>query len=82
VSEAFRLAVAQSVVGLDPTANGASVRSLLVTAHEQGARMIQFPEGALSGYTAGQAPSGWRTDWATVRTELEATAKLAGQLGI
>ncbi|KAA2247672.1 carbon-nitrogen hydrolase family protein [Solihabitans fulvus] len=86
MTDTFRLAVAQSEVTCDPAANGDAVRKLMVAAREQGARMAQFPEGAISGYPSGQAAkrelAGWRVDWAAVRAELERTAELAADLSL
>lgn len=52
-------------------------------AADAGARLIQFTEGAMSGYPSGpgkQALAGWQVDWAALRGELEATAALAAEL--
>ena len=71
------IVAAQSVVERDPRLNGRAVRALMCRAHEAGARLVHFPEGALSGY-----PSIPDQDWGVVREELVATAALAGDLGI
>ncbi|HEX5377442.1 MAG TPA: carbon-nitrogen hydrolase family protein [Phenylobacterium sp.] len=79
----LRLAVAQSHVGLDPRANGAAVRALMRRAHEAGARLVQFPEGAVSGYVGGAGKihfAGWNLDWDELTAELEETAALAAKL--
>jgi predicted amidohydrolase len=49
-----------------------------------GARLIQLPEGALTGYVgpAKTHYAGWRIDWTPVTEQLEHTMALAGQLGI
>jgi len=61
-----------------------SPRALMVQAQEQGARLVHFPEGAVSGYPGdSQAKAqlvGESFDWAAVRRELELTAALAGEL--
>ena len=52
-------------------------------AAEAGARLIQFTEGAISGYPSGegkQALAGWNVDWPVLRDELETTAALAADL--
>lgn len=53
-------------------------------AADQGARLVHFGEGALTGYVgpAKQYYSGWRIDWAPVTDELHATMALAGELGV
>lgn len=86
MADSIRIAVAQSLVTLDPRANGAAIRQLMRQAHAQGARLIQFPEGAASGYPSGPEGkaglAGWNVDWAALREELEETAALARTLGI
>ena len=81
--ERLRIAIAQTEVGLDPRANGVEIRRQMRRAAEAGARLIQFTEGAISGYPSGEgkrALAGWRVDWAGLRDELEKTAALAGEL--
>ncbi|MFE9653233.1 carbon-nitrogen hydrolase family protein [Micromonospora sp. NPDC006431] len=78
------IAAAQPLVTRDPVENGAVVRALMREAHERGARLVQFPEGALTGYI-GQAKrhfAGWNIDWAPVRAQLDETAALAGELDL
>lgn len=48
------VAVAQSSITADPRANGSGIRSAMRRAAAHGARLIQFPEGALSGYAKEQ----------------------------
>ena len=70
----FRLAVAQSLVGLDPHANAAAVRDLMRQARAAGADLAHFPEGAVSGYPSGPGKphfKGWSGDWEGLRRELE-----------
>jgi len=91
-----RLAVAQTIVREDPRsaaelrASGLEVRRLMRAAHEQGARIVHFPEGAMcfpskfllsvNGPEA-VGPADWnRFDWDVLREELSATAQLAGSL--
>lgn len=79
----LRIAIAQTEVGFDPRANGAAIRAQMREAAAAGARLIQFTEGAMSGYPSGpgkQALAGWRVDWDALRDELEATAALASEL--
>ncbi|SDS29900.1 carbon-nitrogen hydrolase family protein [Actinoplanes derwentensis] len=80
----IRIAVAQTTVTTDPGVNGAAVRAAMRRAADQGARLVHFGEGALSGY-AGAAKShytGWSIDWAPVAAELRRTMALAAELGI
>ncbi|MDO8799264.1 carbon-nitrogen hydrolase family protein [Phenylobacterium sp.] len=79
----FRLAVAQSLVGLDQHANAAAVRDLMRQARAAGADLAHFPEGAVSGYPSGPGKphfKGWSVDWEGLRRELEDIAKLAAEL--
>lgn len=47
-----------------------------------GARLVQFPECAASGYVKSEIRN-WRdVDWNLLRAELEQTARLAGDLGL
>lgn len=79
----LRIAIAQTTVTFDPRINGAEIRTQMRRAAEAGVRLIQFTEGAISGYPSGEgkrALAGWNVDWAVLREELEATAALAADL--
>ncbi|MEV1013265.1 carbon-nitrogen hydrolase family protein [Micromonospora sp. NPDC049801] len=83
-SSTLTIAAAQPPVTCDATLNGTAIRALMRRARQQGAYLVQFPEGALSGY-AGQAKdhfAGWNVDWTMLRRELDKTAALAGELGL
>jgi predicted amidohydrolase len=91
-----RLATAQVIAREDPgdggqlRQSGREVRELMRQAHRAGARIIHFPEGAtcsphkriMSGTGPAEVgPADWgRADWQVLRAELEATARLAGEL--
>ncbi|MFI1530815.1 carbon-nitrogen hydrolase family protein [Streptomyces griseus] len=91
-----RLAVAQSTVPEDPTdpgavrAAGQEIRALMEQAAGAGARLVQFPEGALvypSKHVVATSPEGtlipadWsRAAWDVLREEAESIASLAGEL--
>ncbi len=91
-----RLAVAQTAVPEDPResaelrASGAELRRLMREAHQAGARIVQFPEGATCAphkrimSVEGPdrvGPSDWaRFEWDVLRQELAATARLAREL--
>ncbi|WP_282609112.1 carbon-nitrogen hydrolase family protein [Pelagibius sp. Alg239-R121] len=78
----IRLAVAHTPVTADPARNGAAIRAQMRAANDLGARLVQFPEAAASGYTKSEIKD-WRTiDWLALRRELEATADLARELGL
>jgi len=78
----FRIAVAQPAATPDARRNGAKVRELMREAAAQGARLIQFPEGHLSGYAKEQVADWSEVDWSAVRDELERVAALAAELGL
>ncbi|MDW4918841.1 carbon-nitrogen hydrolase family protein [Streptomyces californicus] len=91
-----RLAVAQSTVPEDPTdpgavrAAGQEIRALMEQAADAGARLVQFPEGALvypSKHVVATSregtliPADWsRAAWDVLREEAESIASLAGEL--
>ena len=82
MSEPLTIAAAQSRIEPDVHANGRHIRDLVRQAADRGARLVQFPEGALSGYVKAQV-TGWDdVDWAAVRGEIEATAALCAALGV
>lgn len=85
MDQILRVAVGQSQVGLDHHANGREVRRLMRQAADMGAQLVQFPEGAISGYPSGMGKlqlAGWTVDWAGLKAELEETAALAAELSI
>ncbi|MGW2411749.1 carbon-nitrogen hydrolase family protein [Streptomyces tubercidicus] len=86
MADSIRIAVAQSPVTCDPLVNGAAVRDLMAAARETGARLVHFPEGAISGYPSGteakQALSGWSIDWTAIQKQLELTARAAADLSL
>lgn len=98
MTRTLRLAVAQSTVPEDPTdprklhASGAEIRSLMRKASAAGARLVQFPEGAITypnkhlmsaGGPETLGESDWsRAAWEVMHEEAEAIADLAGNLGI
>jgi predicted amidohydrolase len=92
----MRLAVAQTILREDPRRSdelrqsGRDIRRLVRQAHDQGARLVHFPEGAtcsphklaMSVHGPGKVgPSDWdRFLWPVLHEELAATASLAGEL--
>ncbi|MEU5148754.1 carbon-nitrogen hydrolase family protein [Streptomyces yangpuensis] len=92
------MAVAQSTVPEDPTEQGAlraageEIRALMVEAAGAGARLVQFPEGAIVypskhvmavGAAGELVPADWsRAAWDVLLKEAESIAALAGQLGL
>ncbi|TIO06087.1 carbon-nitrogen hydrolase family protein [Mesorhizobium sp.] len=97
-AKSVRLAVAQSSLCDDPRdiaalrAGGLEMRRLMRQAHQAGARIVHFPEGAtcspnkrimsVSGPEE-VGPSAWgRFEWAVLREELNAARELARELGL
>ncbi|HEY9327092.1 MAG TPA: carbon-nitrogen hydrolase family protein [Streptomyces sp.] len=94
----LRLAVAQSTVPEDPTDPGnlktstEEIRNLMRQASSAGARLVQFPEGAItypgkhvmsSGPSGTLAEADWtRIDWNVMRAQAQSIAELAGELGL
>ena len=76
------IACAQGEVTGDIAANGETIRTLISEAHTAGARLVQFTEGALSGYTRHQVADWQALDRQVLRREIEETASLCGALGI
>ncbi|MFJ1752947.1 carbon-nitrogen hydrolase family protein [Kitasatospora sp. NPDC088134] len=92
------MAVAQSTVPEDPTDRGAlraagqEIRDLMAQAAGAGARLVQFPEGAITypgkhvmaaGPDGRLIPADWsRAAWDVLREEAESIAALAGRLGL
>jgi predicted amidohydrolase len=76
----IRIAVAQPTITKDPRENGAAVRELMREAAAGKARLIQFPEGQLSGYPKEQLQDWSEVDWPVVHDELEKIKKLAAKL--
>ncbi|TKT82730.1 carbon-nitrogen hydrolase family protein [Aquamicrobium sp. LC103] len=95
-NKSVRLAVAQTTFHDDPRdisrlrASGLEMRRLMHEAHEAGARLLHFPEGAtcspnkriMSANGPGEiGPSDWnRFEWGVLREELDATRRLAREL--
>ncbi|WP_250305338.1 carbon-nitrogen hydrolase family protein, partial [Streptomyces sp. A 4/2] len=96
MARTLRLAVAQSTVPEDPTDRGAlreagkEIRALMAEAAGAGARLVQFPEGAITypskhvmatGPDGELVPADWsRAAWDVMREEAESIATLAGEL--
>lgn len=76
----IRIAVAEPGITKDAAENGAKVRELMKSAAAGKARLIQFPEGHLSGYPKEQVQDWSEVDWPVVREELEKIKKLAARL--
>lgn len=76
------MAIAQSQVVRDVRTNGIHIRTLMEQARDRGARLVHFPEGALSGYVKAQIANWSEVDWTIVRSELIAVQKAAHRLNM
>lgn len=97
-ARSIRLAVAQTSHFNDPRdiaelhESGEAIRGLMLDAHNAGARLIHFPEGAICAPNkrimsqtgpAEIGPSDWnRVAWTALRVESDGIRKLARQLGL
>lgn len=80
MSHPFPIAIAQLPITGDARLNGHKIREAMREAAAGGARLIQFPEGALSGYAKNPIQDWAEVDWQIVREELEAVMALADEL--
>lgn len=81
----MKIAAAQTFVSSDIGLNGRAIRAAMVEAASSGVRLVNFCEGALSGYGKMQImqPDDWQHfDWAAQEAELRAIADLCRQLRI
>ncbi|MEH6402973.1 MAG: carbon-nitrogen hydrolase family protein [Sneathiella sp.] len=76
------IAVAQSLITKDVKENGRHIRDLMTQASQSGARLIHFPEGALSGYVKTQITDWKSVDWDLVHKELQMVMEKSKCLGI
>lgn len=76
----LRIAIAQLPITGDARKNGDEVRRAMHEAAEGAARLIQFPEGMLSGYAKNPIMDWAEVDWQAVREETEAVMALAAKL--
>src|SRR5262249_36271383 len=78
----IRIAVAQSRISSDVRENGREIRRLMEQARSEGAAIVHFPEGAMSGCSKAQIKSWDHVDWGAIVNELTWTAVLARELGL
>jgi len=76
------LAAAQGRITPDVRENGREIRRLMEQARSAGARIVQFPEGAMSGCSKAQIKDWGEVDWDAVDSELRSTADLARELDL
>lgn len=74
----MKIAAAQSIVTKDVAENSGTIRTLIHQAAKEGSRLVNFCEGALSGYAKAQitSPEDWQNfDWNAHNDELQAIAE-------
>lgn len=76
------LATIQSTICADVRTNGRHARVAMRRAAAAGARIVHFPEAALSGYVEAQVADWAEVDWRELRDELDEIGALAHELGI
>jgi predicted amidohydrolase len=80
-----KVAAAQTEVSVDISKNAEIIKSVLSQAASGGARLVNFCEAALSGYSKMQiaSPDDWVSfDWDLQEAELKGIADACGKLGI
>jgi predicted amidohydrolase len=78
----IKIATAQSPISPDVRENGREIRGLMEQAQSEGAVIIHFPEGAMSGCSKAQVKSWDQVDWDGLVDELQSAADLARELGL
>ena len=78
----IRIGIAQLPITGDVHKNGSKVRKFMREAAAAGVRLLQFPEGTLSGYAKNPIRDWAEVDWQSVHEELRAVVSLAGELKI
>ena len=78
----LRVAIAQLPITGDVTINATKIRAAMREAASGRARLIQFPEGMLTGYAKNPIMHWDEVDWEKVHTELQSIMALAAELKI
>ena len=78
----LKIAVSQMAITADCRQNSKTIQELMRRASEEGCTLIQFPEGALSGYAKEQVGDWLDVDWIMLEDELEAVKKAAKRFNI
>lgn len=82
IKQPLRIAIAQLPITADAHENSEQVQKAMREATQGSVRLIQFPEGMLSGYAKHQIANWKDVDWQIVRKELEIITALAAELKI
>jgi predicted amidohydrolase len=78
----LKVAVSQMAITADCRQNSKTIQELMRRASEEGCTLIQFPEGALSGYAKEQISNWADIDWIALEDELEAIKRAAKRFNI
>ncbi|HSX31061.1 MAG TPA: carbon-nitrogen hydrolase family protein [Candidatus Saccharimonadales bacterium] len=81
-NQPFRLAIGQLPITGDARQNSKWVKQTMRKAAAEGARLIQFPEGMLSGYAKNPIMDWSEVNWDAKARELRSIMRLAAQLKI
>jgi predicted amidohydrolase len=76
------IATCQFAVSADVRANARAIRRQMRTAARRGARLVHFPEAALSGYAGADFPSLQDYDWRLLDAETRGIRGLSAELGL
>ena len=78
----LKIAVSQMTVTADCRENSKTIQDLMRRAAEEGCTLVQFPEGALSGYAKEQIENWADVDWIALEDELDEIKKAAKRFNI
>ena len=82
MSRSLKVAVAKTPISSEPEANGRIICQQMQEAKEKGARLILFPEGALSGYVKSEITDWANVDWDSIDCELQRICNFAAEIDI
>lgn len=78
----IKIATAQPIVHKSVRENGLEIRTLITEGHKQGASIIHFCEGALSGYAKQQLTHYKDLDFISIKKEMAQIQALCKKLGV
>jgi deaminated glutathione amidase len=76
---ALNIAIANPSIDRDVRANSSRIRETIVAAKNAGARLVLFPEAALSGYVKSEIVNWNDVDWSSLQAELDDICAVAKQ---
>ena len=78
----IKVATAQSRISKDVEKNGQEIRRLMQQAANEGAGLVHFTEGALSGYSKEEVKNWQAFDWVNIQKQLGPISDLAKDLNL